>query len=227
MVPEVVWFYHLALVHPGATRLYEMLAQVYYNDRLRKAAEDICRTCEASCQQCKALGPGYGHLPPRQAMLVPWYEVALDLIGPWVIRDQHGNEHTFMALTIIHTVTNYPETAMIRNKTAEHIGMLFENVWLSRYLRPVKCVFDQGNEFLGSAFQDVLLNHGIEAHPVTVKNPQGNSIVERLHQTIGNLLHLLSAIHPPKDDERTKDIVNTALQTAAHAALHEQRFIAL
>jgi transposase InsO family protein len=60
-------------------------------------------------------------------------------------------------------------------------------VWLTRYPRPERCIFDNGNEFLGKDFQDQLETHGIKAVPTTVKNPQAN-YVERVHQTLGNIL---------------------------------------
>eukprot|EP00957_Ditylum_brightwellii_P147657 11244480-Ditylum_brightwellii.AAC.1 len=36
------------------------------------------------------------------------------------------------------------------------------------------------------AYQD---EYGIKFKPITTRNPQANYIVERAHQTIGNLLH--------------------------------------
>ena len=82
----------------------------------------------------------------------------------------------------------------------------------------MRCIFDQGKEFIGYAFQAVLRRHHIEPHPITVRNPQGNSIVERLHQSIANSLRVLAYAHPPKDDLGARIMVETALQTAAYAA---------
>ena len=31
-------------------------------------------------------------------------------------------------------------------------------------------------------------NHGIAVKPITLRNPQANSILERAHQTIGNII---------------------------------------
>ena len=91
----------------------------------------MVQTC-ATCQQYKLLGPGYGKLPPREAPLAPWDEVAVDLIGPWKIQ-VNGQELIFHALTCIDPVTNLTELVWIDNKSAAHVGMKFENTWLSRY----------------------------------------------------------------------------------------------
>eukprot|EP00957_Ditylum_brightwellii_P010772 816324-Ditylum_brightwellii.AAC.2 len=100
---------------------------------LRHACENY--KC-ASCQMNRQPGPGYGMLPPRLAPLMPWSDIAVDLIGPWKINIQ-GVEVEFNALTSIDLVSNLAEIVRIDNKTAEHIAQKFENSWLARYPRPI------------------------------------------------------------------------------------------
>ena len=68
--------------------------------------------------------------------MLPWHEVAVDLVGPWTIK-LHGQGLKFSALTSIDTVTNYPELARINNKTSEHVAQQFENSWPSGYPKPM------------------------------------------------------------------------------------------
>ena len=37
------------------------------------------------CQRTKLPAMGYRHLPPCEALVAPWFEVATDLIGPWQV----------------------------------------------------------------------------------------------------------------------------------------------
>ncbi len=60
-------------------------------------------------------GPGYGTLPPREAPLVPWEEVAVNLIGPWKIK-VNRQELVFHALTCIDPVINLTKLICINNK---------------------------------------------------------------------------------------------------------------
>jgi hypothetical protein len=69
--------------------------------------------------------------------------------------------------------------------------MLLENVWLARHLKPVKYICNQGNELLGADFTAVLERHNIAKSSAATKNPQANSIVERLHQAVANSLLVL------------------------------------
>ena len=103
------------------------------------------------CQRKKLPGTGFGELPPRNALLLPWSEVAVDLIGPWKITVA-AQAIEFRALTCIDTVTNLAEISRINNKTSEYIAMKFENDWLERYLRPEGCIHDNGGQFTGIPF---------------------------------------------------------------------------
>ena len=217
MLDTIVRFYHMTMTHVGATRLYQTMAQFWIHKDLKATAENIALQCD-TCQKSKLPGRGYGHLPPREAFVAPWHEIAVDLIGPWTLHDEDGNSHTFTALTVIDTVTTYCEVILLRNKTAAHVALQLENQWLSRYPRPARCVFDQGNEFLGEAFQATLRRHGIHPAGSTVKNPQSNAVCERLHQSIANALRALNFSHPPRNEAEASERIESALQTAAYAA---------
>jgi transposase InsO family protein len=154
--------------------------------------------------------------------------VALDLIGPWKVKVQ-GNWVTIQALTIVDTVTNYPEITRIRNKTTREIITQFENAWLARYPRPRYVIYDQGSEFKSYEFQQFLARLGIDSRRSTVKNPQSNAIVERMHQTMGNILRTLLHINPPENEDDLNQVVDSALQTVAYtirATVHSSMGIA-
>ena len=175
----------------------------------------IVKTCD-TCLRKKLPGAGYGELPPREATLVPWYEVAVDLIGPWQML-VHGHDMQFSALTCIDPVSNLVEIARIENKTPAHVGMVFENTWLARYPKPERCVHDNGGEFIGADFIRILAVNGVKDVPTTVKNPQSNAICERMHQTAGNIIRTLSHAHPPQDMVQAHNILDSALASTMHA----------
>ena len=64
---------------------------------------------------------------------------------------------------------------------------ILDQVWFCRYPRPLRCITDNGGEFLGTEFQELLRSYGVQHVPTTIKNPQAN-FVERVHQTLGNMI---------------------------------------
>ena len=108
-----------------------------YHPKMRSVAERVTKNCDA-CQREKLPGPQYGHMPPRQANILPWEEVALDLIGPWTVK-LAVKAYEFYALTCIATVTNFRDAIRLRDNTATHVVMQFDNLWLLSSTRPVRC----------------------------------------------------------------------------------------
>ena len=94
-------------------------------------------------------------------------------------------------------------------------------MWLSRYPRPLRCIHDNGSEFMSQEFQDTLKFYGIQSVPTTVKNPQANAIIERMHQTTATILR--SMIVEAQTAGRNliitdvEDFVDTAFASVQHA----------
>ena len=212
---RMIRWYHNALNHAGQTRLINTFNEHFFTPKLQDIITSICSRCEL-CQINKIATRKYGHLPPRTVTLEPWAHVAVDLIGPWDITIQ-GQKYTFHALTMIDTDTNLPEAVRIRNKTSRHISMLFENTWLSRYPRPVDCIYDRGSEFIGFEFQNTLQRYNINPKQITTKNPQANAICERMHQTMANQLRAITRQNPPQDLEQAQMLVDTMLSNTVYA----------
>ena len=118
---------------------------------------------------------------------------------------------------MIDVTTNLLAIAPIITQTSEECARAFENGWLSHYSRPMRVVHDQGSAFIGSAFQDLLHKAGSKPMPTTACYPQGNSIIEAVHKSVGQVLHTL--IHLPylQTVQEAKAMGDTALATAMHA----------
>ncbi|MGH7954720.1 MAG: integrase zinc binding domain-containing protein [Gloeomargaritales cyanobacterium] len=144
--------------HIGSSKLLATVSSHFYFPGISTFIEEYCRTCRP-CQENKSTR-GYGHLPAKDAESVPWTEICVDLIGPWPI-NIHGRQVKFHALTCIDPATNFVELLRIDNATSHQVSTKFENEWLSRYPRPIKCTHDGGPEFIGNAFQHVLRANGV------------------------------------------------------------------
>jgi transposase InsO family protein len=221
LIQPIIKWYHVVLGHVGIQRLYKTISTHFYAPKLQEAIDDFVKTCDA-CQRFKLPGVKRGELPPKNLTANPWDEVCVDLIGPWKIT-VHGVNLEFMALTAIDPVTTLAEIIRIDNKTSAHVAMKFENEWLARYPRPLRCIHDQGTEFTSLPFQHILTINGIKDVPTTVANPQANAVCERLHQTIANTFRTLLHAHHPQNPMEAISIVDNCFaiaRFASRAAIH-------
>ena len=82
---------------------------------------------------------------------------------------------------------------------------------------------DNGNEFLGLEFSQMLKKNNIQSIPTTVKNPQANPILERMHQTISTMIVISLKENPPTKFEEVSSLVERtckAVQFAIRATTH-------
>jgi hypothetical protein len=165
----------------------------------------------------KLVGPQYDQLPSRNAALIPWEEVAINLIGPWMIK-LPNETFNFMPLTCIDPVTNFADAIYLHDKTASQVGIQFENLWLSQYPQPAHCVHYCGTEFMGINFRRILQWFGIKDIAISVRNPQANAICEQLHQSVGNALHIFLSQNVPFNIINVAKLVNCTIATALHAS---------
>ena len=91
-----------------------------------------------------------------------------------------------------------------------------ENNWLVRYPKPIKIVTDQDPEF-STEFSSMCSKNGIKNSTSTSRNPQGKSLIERIHQTIGQVLRTVTAAKDPKTMSQAELVIEETLATTMHA----------
>ena len=189
------WYHHY-LSHPGGDRLAQTLSTICYWKGLQNQSKMFCKKCE-TCQKFKKRKTRYGHLPPKNiGVLKPWEKVHIDLIGPYSVlalqqrpgQKREMTELSLTAMTFIDPATGWFEIVEVPtiDKSSARISQLFDQVWLSRYPRPKEVIFDNGSEFK-SDFVPLLKDFKIKPKLTSIKNPQSNAIVERVHQVLSNM----------------------------------------
>ena len=91
----------------------------------------------------------------------------------------------------ITTKNNKEITEVIIDKTSACVARLFNKSWLSRYPRAHSIVYDNGSEFK-LFFENLCEEYSLTRKPTTIKNPQANSVLERVHQVISNMMRTAS-----------------------------------
>ena len=184
---QPVEWYHQQLCHPGETRTEASIRQHYTWNGLRETVHAVCSKCH-TCQLTKKSHKKYGHLPEKEAEATPWKKLCVDLIGPYTIERKGHKPLTLWCVTMIDPATGWFEMRELPNKEAITVANLVEQAWLTRYPWPTQLTYDKGTEFMAEFAQMIVNDYGIQRRGITVRNPQANAIMERIHQTIGNMI---------------------------------------
>ena len=75
----------------------------------------------------------------------------------------------------------------------------------------------EDSQTLAGPLKGMLADNGIKHRFSSARNPQGNSIVERIHQAIGNVLRIQVAAENPKTRYEADRVIHKTLATAMHA----------
>ena len=93
------------------------------------------------------------------------------------------------AITMIDPATRWikicsvPEVRAKANPIANHV----ELTWLTSPPLPNKITVDKGKQRLAEFKIIIAIDCRIPCNSISVRNPQANAIVERIHQNIGNI----------------------------------------
>ena len=239
-VPMVQW-YHQYLCHPGETRTELSIAQHFYWKGLRKTVHDVCSKCQ-SCQFLKRRKGNYGKLPAKEAETKPWDILCVDLIGRYQFTPKGGGKKYqippkkednkykmttksgksvyLQAVTMIDPATGWIEIRAVPSARADLVANQVELAWLTRYPLPTKVIVDRGKEFMAEFKTMIEKDYGIKVRPITTRNPQSNAILERVHQTIGNIIRTFKVQNMVLDDENPWDGILASTMFSLRATVH-------
>ena len=182
-------WYHEHLCHPGETRMELTLRQHYDWKGLITTVKQVGRACTTCQRRKKGKKIKYSKIPPKDPEVIPWHTLCIDLVGPYSFGDKEkGTFVSLHCLTMIDPATGWFEIVEISTKRADYIANYLEINWLSRYPRPTEIIMDRGREFAAEVTAELRDDYGITKKLITTRNPQANAIVERVHQTVHNMI---------------------------------------
>ena len=218
----VLHWYHTYLLHPGMIRTEETIRQHLYWPDMQKDVRQYIKTCD-TCQRKKKQRKKYGHLPAKEAETVPWEKLCVDLIGPYTIKRKNNEEPLVLkAVTMIDPATGWFEIQEYGDKRAGTIANIVEQNWYARYPWPTEITYDRGNEFIGHEFENNFIKneYGTKVRGATVRNPQANAILERIHQVIGNLVRTFDLEERDMDADDPWSGILSAAAFAVRSTFH-------
>jgi transposase InsO family protein len=213
-------WYHNTLCHPGINRTEETIGQHLWWPKQREFITQYVKRCP-TCQRNKRKKLSYGHVPAKEAETVPWDKLCVDLIGPYKIRRKGRKDLVCKAVTMIDPATGWFEICQYDDKKSITVANIVEQEWFCRYPWPTQITFDRGSEFIGEDFQTMIKDsYGIQKKPITVRNPQANAVVERIHQVIANMVRTFELENNYLDEEDPWKGILSAVAFAVRSTFH-------
>ena len=162
-----------------------------FNDRtwwpgMKGDVANWIRQCDA-CQVVKT-GPGQGRLPLLQTIVGDCNDkVAIDLIGP--LPEDDGYKYI---LTVQDYYSKWCEAYPLTRKKPENVVLALRNNWVARFGPPKVLLSDNGMEFAGKIFNDLMAQLGVVIEHSSPYYPRSNGMVERLNGTIQDLIKAMA-----------------------------------
>lgn len=195
--------------HLGTAKTTARIAERYYWPGMFRDIAVYVRKC-ASCQQYKLSQqkpPGLMQSSPNTA---PWETVSTDIVGP-LPRSNRGNNYL---LVFQDRFTKWVQCRAIRKATAKVISTAFYDDIVMRFGCPKTVITDNGTQYTGKTFTDLLNNLGIHHRRTPPYTPQANP-VERTNKTLKTMIAQFCEGEHKRWDHYLPDL-NFAINTARH-----------
>ena len=125
-------------------------------------------------------------------------------------------------MTMIDPATGLLEIAEIKTKSADVVANVAETTWFTRYPWPEKVICDRGREFMAEFALMIKQDYNVKRKLITTRNPAANAIIERVHQTIGNMIRSFQVqdLEVPVDADFSWTGILQAVSFAVRSTVH-------
>ena len=157
-----------------------------FSDRyFHKAGRRICIEVAQSCPQCQ-LGSDYG-LRLRTTRSIqssgPWDTLSVDIVGPLPADCRHE-----FLIVFVDCSSRYTILVPASNHTASTVSDALLCHVVPYFGTPRRLLSDRGSEFVSEVWSKLTRSLGNQRLLTSHYHPEGNSINERSHRTINNML---------------------------------------
>lgn len=171
--------------HLGIRSTYLRLRERYFWVSMRADVEQWVRSCRLCSARQYSTNSSPGNLQPVLVHYIGqlW---AMDVVGPLPIT-ANGNRFILVA---VEYLTGWPEAWALPATSAETVMECIIDL-ISRHGVPERLLTDNAKNFISEAVTTLCSKFNIQKIQTTTYHPQGNGKVERLNQTITNVLSKL------------------------------------
>lgn len=220
---------HEWLGHPGSNKLANTVKTIAKVKSLNKKVIALTRDCLV-CQTQKSHSVKQDYDMGQITARKPFQKIAIDLIGPISTAHyaQEQNPEKWILVVIVDVYSWWTSIILTQSTSARKILEILKTGWFDKFGYPKELISDQGRQFIANEFTVYLRMKCIRHILTSPYNPTGNSIVERVNQTIGNVLRCSKEANLHQVIDRCIWSLNLAhhstLGTSPYAVVYGQNF---
>ena len=180
---DLVRLAHINNAHVGRDKLFYLVQPYVFHPSLRHVVADVTRTCD-HCQRAKTYR--VSPTPPicKISSRKPFEKVHVDVL--------QLPSSTFGYKYVLNAVDQYSKwlaSQPLKDKSSQSVCNAFSKVLSSFPSLPDTVISDNGGEFRGEPFRNLLSQYNVKHIFITPYSPQSNGLVERVNRTLLNTLH--------------------------------------
>ena len=167
--------------HLGGQAWWKLFSDRYSH----RAGRRICIEVAQSCPQCQR-GSDYGHRQKTTGTIEskgPWDTLSVDIVGPLPA----DRRHEFI-IVFVDCYSRFTILVPASNHTADTVSDALLRHVVPYFGTPRRLLSDRGREFVGDVWGKLTSSLGIQRVLTSPYHPEGNSINERSHRTMNNML---------------------------------------
>ena len=167
--------------HLGGQALWKLFSDRYSH----KAGRRICIEVAQSCPQCQR-GSDYGHRQKTTGTIEskgPWDTLSVDIVGPLPADLRHE-----FIIAFVDCFSRFTVLVPASNHTADTVSDALLCHVMPYFGTPRRLLSDRGREFVGDVWNKLTCSLGVQRVLTSPYHPEGNSINERSHRTMNNML---------------------------------------
>ena len=178
VVPATLRTHYLSRVHeghPGINRCQQRARSSIFWPGINQHISDMVERC-APCQEHRK-SQQREPMEPMDVPNIPWHTLGTDMFH------HDGNDY----LIICDYFSKYPIVQQMRSTSSHAVAQVTSRT-LSMFGLANTIVSDNGPQFIGQAYQELLQKHNIEHVTSSPHHPRGHGFIERQIQTVKSVI---------------------------------------